>query len=133
MAIAIAIMMKDWETPQWVKEQITPMLAGVDIGCVPDIEPAEDIDVLICDKVPPGLVARLPNLKLLQKLGAGVESMVREPDLGPEVRIARVKSVSAARELVVRLFTFCAEGTRAMPGSMRKTRGSGAGKPTPQN
>ncbi|MBT4890082.1 MAG: glyoxylate/hydroxypyruvate reductase A [Rhodospirillales bacterium] len=99
MTIAIAIMMEDWETPQWVREQIAPMLPGVDIRCVPEIGSPEDIEYLVCDKVPPGLVAKLPNLKMIQKLGAGVESMVREPGLGPDVRIARVKSVSAAREI----------------------------------
>ncbi len=107
MAILIAIMMKDWERPEWVRDQISPALPGVDIHCYPEIDPgsnpefeqADDIEVLICDKVPEGLVGQLPNLKFIQKLGAGVETMVREPDLGSDVRISRLKPISAAREI----------------------------------
>ncbi len=99
MAIAITIDMNDWESPEWVRDQLAPALPGVDIRCWPDIDPGEDIEMLITDKLTPGVAERMPNLKLVQKLGAGAESMVRDPDLAPGVRIARLKSGAAAREI----------------------------------
>ncbi len=100
MAIAIAIKMQDWFSPQQVRDQISPALPGVDIRCAPELGSLEDIEMLICDRVPPGLIARLPNLQFIQKLGAGVETMVRDADLRTDIRISRLRSVAAAREIV---------------------------------
>ena len=45
------------------------------------------------------LPARLPNLELIQKLGAGVETIVRNPAVPDHVRIARLKPDAPAREI----------------------------------
>jgi glyoxylate/hydroxypyruvate reductase A len=99
MAIAITIMSQDWLSPHQVRDQISSALPGVDIRCSPDLGALEDIEMLVCDKVPPGLIATLPNLRFIQKLGAGVETMVRDADLHDGIRISRLKSVVAAREI----------------------------------
>lgn len=99
MAIAITIRMEGWESPEWVRDQLAPDLPDVDIWCVPDVERPEDVVMLVCDRLPAGLAERFPNLRVLQKLGAGVETMVRDPGVGPDVRITRLKAAAAAREI----------------------------------
>ena len=58
-----------------------------------------DIDMLVTVKLAAGRAAMLPNLRLVQKLGAGVDSMVRDPNLPPQVRITRLKPDAPAREI----------------------------------
>ncbi len=99
MAIAITVQMEGWESPEWVREQLAASLPDVDIRCWPDIQPAGDIEMLIADRLPNGMAAQMPNLKVVQKLGAGVETMVKDPGVGPNVRIARLKATAAAREI----------------------------------
>ena len=45
------------------------------------------------------MAAQLPALQLVQKLGAGVETIMRATDLPPQVRVARLKPQLAAQEI----------------------------------
>lgn len=99
MAIGIIIEMDGWEAPEWVRDQLAPSLLGVDIRCWPNFGAMADIEFLVADRLPAGLAVQMPNLKAIQKLGAGVETMVVASGVGPDVRIARLKATAAAREI----------------------------------
>lgn len=47
--------------------------------------------------VPPGLPARLPRLRLLASIGAGVEHLLRDPDLPPGLPVTRIVDPAQAR------------------------------------
>lgn len=49
----------------------------------------EDIDAVVCWSPPPGLLARMPRLRLVQSVGAGTDHITRDPAL-PEVPICRI-------------------------------------------
>jgi glyoxylate/hydroxypyruvate reductase A len=53
-----------------------------------------------------GWPAKLPNLKLVQKLGAGVETIVRHPSLAEHVRVTRLKPVLPAQEIAEWFLTY---------------------------
>lgn len=47
--------------------------------------------------VPPGLPARLPGLRLLASIGAGVEHLLRDPALPPDLPLTRIVDAEQAR------------------------------------
>lgn len=99
MALLIDIQLSDWMTNDELREELLPLLPGADIRCAPEIGDAAEIEMLATVKLPPGFVASLTNLRLIQKLGAGVDGILCDPDLAPDVRITRLKPEAPAREI----------------------------------
>lgn len=94
----------DIRYPLWMKEEdlrdiLQPQLPGVTIKCGPLTGPDPEIDMVAVVRLYPGVAAHLPNLKLVQKLGAGVDGIVRDPDLPAHVRVARLRPDAAAQEI----------------------------------
>jgi glyoxylate/hydroxypyruvate reductase A len=56
----------------------------------PEIGDPAAIDYAIVWRPPPGLLASLPNLKLILSLGAGVDHLLRDPQLPRSVPVARL-------------------------------------------
>ena len=84
---------------QDLAELFRPLLPDVPVHCAGDDYDPTDVVMLAVAYLAPGRAATLPNLQLVQKLGAGVESIVRDPDLPEHVRVARLKPDTAAREI----------------------------------
>jgi len=99
MALLIDIAMPEWATDESVRDELALLLPGADLRCMADPGNPADIVMLVTVRLRPGLAAQLPNLRLVQKLGAGVETIVRAPELGTGVRVARLKPDSAAQEI----------------------------------
>ena len=49
----------------------------------------EDIDVVVSWSPPPGLLARMPRLQMVQSVGAGIDHITRDPNL-PNVPVCRI-------------------------------------------
>ena len=83
------------DTPdRWLAE-LGKRLPELEVRVWPDLngnggDPA-DIDMALVWKPPHGLLASLPNLKLIVSLGAGVESLLLDPTL-PDVPLVRMVS-----------------------------------------
>jgi glyoxylate/hydroxypyruvate reductase A len=56
----------------------------------PDTGDAGDVQVLALWKHPPGVLGRFPNLKGIVSLGVGVDHILADPDLPPDIPITRV-------------------------------------------
>ena len=54
-----------------------------------ELGPLEDIDAAVCWYPPEGLLARLPRLRLIQSVGAGIDHITADPAL-PEVPVCRI-------------------------------------------
>jgi len=68
------------------------------------LEPRDDIEVALIGAPPRGTFARLPNLKLAQSLWMGVENLLADPELPPQVPLARMVDagmVAAMSETVI--------------------------------
>ncbi len=99
MALLIDTNAPDWMRDEELAQLFAPLLPGVAIHCAgEDFDPAR-VAMLAVAFLAPGRAAALPNLQLVQKLGAGVESIVRDPDLPAHVRVARLKPDAPAREI----------------------------------
>lgn len=99
MALLLDIRDPNWMREEELRDLLAPLLPGVPIYCSLADADLEKVLTLAVVRLRPGVVGRLPALKLVQKLGAGVESIVHAPDLPPQVRVARLKPQQAGREI----------------------------------
>ena len=99
MPLLIDIDMPEWITDEVFRAALAPLLPGADIRCMAEPGDLSTVTMLATVGLRPGLAARMPKLQLVQKLGAGVETMVHSPELPQQVRVARLKSDSAAQEI----------------------------------
>jgi glyoxylate/hydroxypyruvate reductase len=74
---------------RWEAE-LRRLSATIDIRIWPDIGEAAEIDYALVWRPPQGLLASLPNLKLILSLGAGIDHVLADPLLPPEVPIVRL-------------------------------------------
>src|SRR5687768_13682671 len=63
---------------------------GLDMRFWPDIGNPADIEYALVWKPPPGMLASLPNLKLILSLGAGVDHIFGDPQLPAHVPVVRL-------------------------------------------
>jgi glyoxylate/hydroxypyruvate reductase A len=63
---------------------------GIDLRLGADLGPLEQIDAAVCWYPPHGVLARLPQLKLVQSLAAGIDHIVADPQLPRQVPLCRI-------------------------------------------
>jgi glyoxylate/hydroxypyruvate reductase len=68
--------------------EIRALDPALDLRVAPDIGKAEEIDTALAWQPPPGLLATLPNLRLIVSVGAGVDALMQDPTL-PHVPLVR--------------------------------------------
>jgi|TARA_B110001452_G_scaffold267619_1_gene278521 glyoxylate/hydroxypyruvate reductase A len=62
----------------------------VEVYCYDDAVALEKITTAVVWNHRPGLFKQLPNLKLIASLGAGVDHIMNDPDIPPQVSITRI-------------------------------------------
>jgi len=72
------------------KPLLAELIPELEIRISPDIGNPEDIEYAIVWEPPIGLLASLPNLKLICPLGAGVDHITRDASIPPHLAIARL-------------------------------------------
>ncbi len=70
--------------------QLSRLMPGLDIRVWPQIGDPAEIDYALVWRPEPGLLAALPNLKLILSLGAGVDHILIDPQLPRDVPIVRL-------------------------------------------
>src|SRR5215470_13626553 len=86
--MAILLCITQWDPAPWL-ERMRRLAPGRDIRAWPDIGDPAEITYAAVWKHPPGVLARLPNLRAIVSLGAGVDHVFADPAL-PDVPIGRV-------------------------------------------
>jgi len=99
MSLLLDIRDPSWMTEEALREQLQPMLPGVEIQCGESAAEDPGVTMLAAVRLFPGTVSRLPNLQLVQKLGAGVDGILGELVERPAVRVCRLKPEAPAREI----------------------------------
>lgn len=99
MAILIDIQDTEWMSNEELRTVLEPMLPGVSIRCWPELGDASEIEMVALNRLTMDLLQKLPGLRLVQKLGAGVETIVGHPDLRDDVRVVRLKPDAPAQEI----------------------------------
>ena len=82
----------------WVKalKDVDPHL---DIRIYPDDKAREEVDFALTWRHPYGLFSSYPNLRCISSMGAGVDHLLRDPDLPREVTITRLVDPYLAQDM----------------------------------
>ncbi|MFA3918603.1 2-hydroxyacid dehydrogenase [Ruegeria hyattellae] len=112
MALLINVGHGGWMTDAEIAETVRAHDPGADVRPLAEPGDLSDVTMLAVSKLNPDLPSRLPNLKLVQKLGAGVETIVRHPALPDHVRVTRLKPEAPAREIAEWFLTYILNAQR---------------------
>jgi glyoxylate/hydroxypyruvate reductase A len=112
MAMLVNIGHDGWYTDKELAEELRALMPEADVRTLEAPGDLSEVKVLAVSKLDPDLPARLPNLALVQKLGAGVETIVAHPALPPHVQVARLKPLEPAREIAQFCLTYVLMGQR---------------------
>ena len=99
MVMKIDLRSPDWMTDESLREEL--------LGMVPDAEiftaanPGDDarVEMLVINRLLPGEYERYPNLKMIQKTGAGVETILGDASLPTSIEVTRLSTPAAAPEM----------------------------------
>lgn len=112
MALLVNIGHDGWYTDTDLAAELRALEPGADIRTLDAPGDMAEITMLAVSGLDPELPASLPNLALVQKLGAGVETIVAHPALAPHVQVARLKPLEPAREIAQFCLTYVLMGQR---------------------
>lgn len=97
MALLIDTGLTDWIGDEVIARDIRALYPDADVRTPDSIGNAEDIRMVALVGLRDDHPKLLPNLELVQKLGAGVETIVSNPNLPDHVRVARLKPDAPAQ------------------------------------
>lgn len=63
---------------------------GIDLRLLPDLGDVSQIEAACCWQAPPGLLATLPHLRLIQSAAAGIDHLTADPALPRQLPICRI-------------------------------------------
>ncbi len=124
MALLIDTRSTDWMGDAELRDLLAPLLPGVTVHCGPAMRPMPDVVMLATIGMKPGMVDHLPNLRLVQKLGAGVETMLSDPALPPHIRIARLEPTVQAAEMAEYALAYALLHMRKIQGYLTDQAGA---------
>ena len=100
MGILIDLKDKSWMEDSDLKQIISSDLPGVSITCGEPKKILKDVIMAIGIKdFDKKILKKLPNLRLIQKVGAGVENMLSNSNMPKHIKICRMSSEMQAKEM----------------------------------
>ncbi len=106
------------------RRELARRLPDLDFRVWPEVGDPADIEVALVWRPPPGLLAGLPNLRLIQALSAGIEALLADPTL-PDVPLCRMVDESLTvtmREFVAATVLFFHRGLDRYARRQRQVR-----------
>ena len=99
MALLIDIKHPDWMTDDELRTALLQSIPDADIrtGAAPG-DPG-DIEMLTVSTYLEGEAQRYPNLRLVQKTGAGVNAILADENLPPQVQVTRLETSTSGAEM----------------------------------
>ena len=89
----------DTDAPEPWREALALELPEMEFRIWPDVGEPERVSYALVWKPEPGLLARLPNLKAILSLGAGVDHILLDPRLPEDVPIVRMVDAGLAAQM----------------------------------
>jgi glyoxylate/hydroxypyruvate reductase A len=79
--------------------EIRKLEPTLEIDVWPDLKRPDQVDFAVCWNPPPGAVAGLPSLKAATSFGAGVDGLIADPSLPPDLPLGRLSGPHLARDM----------------------------------
>jgi len=99
MALLIDIKHPDWLTDDELRAELWQHYPQADIRIGADPGNLDDIDMLTVSSYFPREALRYPNLKLIQKTGAGVNNILADEELPESIQVARLQTSTSGNEM----------------------------------
>ena len=99
MALLIDIRHPDWMTDDDLRAELLQRIPDADIRTGADPGDPAEIEMLTVSTYLPGEARRYPNLRLVQKTGAGVNAILADEYLPAEVRVTRLETSTSGAEM----------------------------------
>lgn len=114
MALLIDIGHDGWLTAEEIRDIVLSHDPAADVRVRADLGDPRDIRMLAVSSLSGDLPSLCPNLALVQKLGAGVETIVAHTSLPAHVRVTRLKPDAPAREIAEYCLAYILRDQRQM-------------------
>lgn len=91
--MAVLILTEIEPTDAWFSKfiaQLKKRNPDIDLRVWPECGQLDEIEIVLAWYPPPGVMQKFPNLKLIISLGAGVDHILRDPNLPAQVPIVRL-------------------------------------------
>jgi len=88
--MAVALFVSESDRGDWWSRELTDRMPALEVRVWPDAGDLGEVEYLIVWKPPAGLLARMPNLRAVLSLGAGVDHLLADPALPAGVPVCRV-------------------------------------------
>ncbi|MFT5658671.1 MAG: glyoxylate/hydroxypyruvate reductase A [Gammaproteobacteria bacterium] len=122
MALLIDIKQPEWMTDEHLRETLLKVYPAGDIRCGAAPGNLDEIEMLVASTYLEGEALRYPNLKLIQKPGAGVETIIADQSIPKSVKVARIRSDTPAHQIA----EYCLAGVLQEQRHLRQYRDSQA-------
>ena len=99
MALLIDLKMPDWMKDEDLRAELLRHSPGQDIRIGTDPGNLVDIEMLTVSTYLPGEALKYPNLKLIQKTGAGVNNILDDHQLPDAIRVTRLQTNTSGTEM----------------------------------
>jgi glyoxylate/hydroxypyruvate reductase A len=87
--MSITIFSQGRSSSRWA-DALKAQRPDLDVRVYPETGPAEEIEFVLAWNHPKGVFKNYPNLKCISSTGAGVDHILRDPDLPEQVQITRI-------------------------------------------
>lgn len=99
MALLLDIKHTEWLTDEDLRQQLLAIDPDADIRCGDNPGNPEDIQMLTVSTYLLGEALKYPNLKLVQKTGAGVDAIMADDSLPASIQVARLRTDTSGQEM----------------------------------
>jgi len=114
MALLIDIKHPDWMTDESMREQLLAYYPAADIRVGEAPGPLDEIDMLTVSSYYPGEASKYPNLRLIQKTGAGVNNILADEGLPEAIAVARLETGTSGAEMAEYALAYVLQEQRHM-------------------
>jgi glyoxylate/hydroxypyruvate reductase len=104
--------------PEVWRRVITGAMPDLEVRLWPEVGNAADVEAAAIGTLPRGALAKLPNLRLILSLTAGIDGMLGDPDL-PNVPIVRTSDANGDRMMNETVLLHVLRHHRYMPEYVR--------------
>ena len=112
MALLIDIKHPDWMTDEALRDELLAYYPEADIRTGAEPGNLDEIEMLTVSSYYPGEALKYPNLRVIQKTGAGVNHILADAGLPASIQVARLQSGTAGPEMAEYALAFVLQEQR---------------------
>ncbi|TNF86548.1 MAG: glyoxylate/hydroxypyruvate reductase A [Gammaproteobacteria bacterium] len=112
MALLIDIKHPDWLTDDELRNELLGYYPEADIRIGTDPGRLDEIEMLTVSSYYPGEALKYPNLKVIQKTGAGVNNILADIDLPESIEVVRLQAGTSGAEMAEYALAFVLQEQR---------------------